>query len=179
MEANTVSLLSENRHIIISNLTSNSSLEDMKVRLAICKRGTFANKMHHFCPKRHNFQCPDQWKQFQQNCYYFSSNKKNWLEAQRSCASMDANLVVINKAEEQMFVARWLQGKYHWIGLSDSVSEGDWRWVDGTDYTSSVKFWDNNQPNGEDENCVTMFIEGKWHDWPCSFNHLLICEKSA
>ncbi|XP_072347434.1 CD209 antigen-like protein C isoform X2 [Scyliorhinus torazame] len=142
---------------------------DLKMELAQLKN----NKLLHI-------QCPDQWRLFQKNCYYFSSYKKNWTDAQKSCASMDANLVVINKADEQTFVKGWQNGKDHWIGLSDSISEGDWRWVDGTDYTSSIKFWDITQPNGDkEENCVTMFAEGKWHDWPCSFGHLSICEKSA
>ncbi|XP_038640892.1 CD209 antigen-like protein C isoform X2 [Scyliorhinus canicula] len=126
-----------------------------------------------------HIRCPDEWRLFQKNCYYFSSYKKNWTDAQKSCASMDANLVVINKAEEQTFVKGWQNDKDHWIGLSDLISEGDWRWVDGTDYTSSVKFWDISQPNGGEEHCVTMFTEGKWHDWPCNFGHLSICEKSA
>ncbi|XP_041033279.1 C-type lectin domain family 4 member A-like [Carcharodon carcharias] len=46
--------------------------------------------------------CPGQWRKFEQHCYYFSTNKKTWADAQKACASMDANLVVINKAEEQV-----------------------------------------------------------------------------
>ncbi|XP_078387657.1 C-type lectin domain family 4 member A-like isoform X2 [Cetorhinus maximus] len=46
--------------------------------------------------------CPGQWRKFEQHCYYFSTNEKTWIDAQRACASMDANLVVINKAEEQV-----------------------------------------------------------------------------
>ncbi|GCC19922.1 hypothetical protein chiPu_0018623 [Chiloscyllium punctatum] len=66
-------------------------------------------------------------------------DSKNWTEARRSCASLDANLAVIKKPEEQAFVKKWLVTKNYWIGLSDTVLEGDWRWVDGTNYTSSVK----------------------------------------
>ncbi|XP_059495927.1 CD209 antigen-like protein C [Stegostoma tigrinum] len=128
--------------------------------------------------------CPEHWRQFQQKCYYFSSDSKSWTEAQRSCASMDANLLVINKPEEQEFVKQWIASNDHWIGLTDSVSEADWRWVDGTDYTSSVKYWGSDQPNGKDqqgenENCAVTSKNAGWHDWPCSSLHYSICEKSA
>ncbi|XP_078387654.1 CD209 antigen-like protein C isoform X1 [Cetorhinus maximus] len=126
------------------------------------------------------FQCPDQWKQFQQHCYYISTNKKTWIDAQRACASMDANLVVINKAEEQTFVEKWLQVEDYWIGLSDSISEGDWRWVDGTDYTSSVKFWNKGEPNDfSNEDCAELSAIRKWNDRTCANSQNWICEKPA
>ncbi|XP_060711213.1 CD209 antigen-like protein C [Hemiscyllium ocellatum] len=130
------------------------------------------------------WKCPEHWRRFQQNCYYFSSESKNWTEAQRSCAMLDANLVVINKPEEQAFVEKWLANNGYWIGLRETVSEGDWRWVDGTDYTSSVKFWGSGQPNeknhqGVDEDCVVTHETAGWHDWPCNSLHYSICEKSA
>ncbi|GCC19748.1 hypothetical protein chiPu_0021141, partial [Chiloscyllium punctatum] len=130
------------------------------------------------------WKCPENWRRFQQNCYYFSLESKNWTEAQRSCALLDANLVVINKPEEQAFVEKWLANNGYWIGLRETVSEGDWRWVDGTDYTSSVKFWASGQPNGKDhqgvgEDCVMIDENAEWHDWSCSSLHYSICEKSA
>ncbi|XP_072420077.1 uncharacterized protein [Chiloscyllium punctatum] len=68
-------------------------------------------------------ECPENWRRFEQNCYYFSSESKTWTNAQRACASLDANLVVINKLEEQAFIKTWLQKKNRWIGLTDSISE--------------------------------------------------------
>ncbi|XP_059495926.1 hepatic lectin-like [Stegostoma tigrinum] len=122
--------------------------------------------------------CPEHWRQFQQKCYYFSSDSKSWTEAQRSCASKDANLLVINKPEEQEFVKKWLQNKEHWIGLTDSVAEGDWRWVDGTDYISSVKFWKNGEPNdASNEDCAQVYVDGEWNDRSCDTSLYWICEK--
>uniref|UniRef100_UPI00398F7217 hepatic lectin-like n=1 Tax=Pristiophorus japonicus TaxID=55135 RepID=UPI00398F7217 len=98
---------------------------------------------------------------------------------------MDANLVVINSAEEQAYVQRNVQRNVqhdYWIGLDDRVEEGKWRWVDGTDYVSSVKFWASGQPHStenEDEDCAVASNTGEWHDWPCSSIHFSICEKSA
>ncbi|GCB78168.1 hypothetical protein scyTo_0016794 [Scyliorhinus torazame] len=126
-------------------------------------------------------QCPDQWRWFQQNCYYFSSVTKDYTDAQRSCTSMHANLVVINSAEEKAFLQRWNQKGGHWIGLSDSICEGDWRWVDGTDYASSVKFWRQGEPNDDNNNedCAELHVCGEWNDLPCTVKQYWICEKSA
>ncbi|XP_072347365.1 CD209 antigen-like protein C [Scyliorhinus torazame] len=126
-------------------------------------------------------QCPDQWRWFQQNCYYFSSVTKDYTDAQRSCTSMHANLVVINSAEEKAFLQRWNQKGGHWIGLSDSICEGDWRWVDGTDYASSVKFWRQGEPNdaNNNEDCAELHVCGEWNDLPCTVKQYWICEKSA
>ncbi|XP_078387659.1 uncharacterized protein LOC144668993 isoform X2 [Cetorhinus maximus] len=129
-----------------------------------------------------HLQCPMQWTPFKQKLYYFSSHQATWGEAQRFCELMDANLAVINSAEEQMYI-QWNIQYDHWIGLTDATKEGKWHWVDGTDYASNVKFWYSNQPNGgeteEDEDCVVTTSDGKWHDWPCSSFHSTICEKSA
>ncbi|XP_067876901.1 CD209 antigen-like [Heterodontus francisci] len=119
----------------LSQLKSNVTGMSEETRSSLTELGTKLSQLQENLPRT---QCPDQWKLFQKNCYYLSSNTNNWAGAQRSCASMDANLVVINKAEEQAFIET-LIAKRSWIGLSDSISEGDWRWVDGTDYTSSVK----------------------------------------
>ncbi|XP_072925645.1 uncharacterized protein [Hemitrygon akajei] len=124
--------------------------------------------------------CPTEWTQFRKSCYQFSSGTQTWTEAQRHCASVDSHLVVINNAEEQDFLRRTLQNR-HWIGLSDVASEGDWRWVDGTDYSSSSTYWSEGEPNneGEGEDCAEIFDNGEWNDLPCDNRRGWICEKSA
>ncbi|XP_072925310.1 CD209 antigen-like protein C [Hemitrygon akajei] len=124
--------------------------------------------------------CPTQWTLFRNSCYRFSLSTKTWVEAQRQCASVDAHLVVINNAEEQDFLGENLQNRY-WIGLSDAASEGDWRWVDGTDYSSSSTNWMEGEPNDEKnaEDCVETLASGKWNDMPCDNNQHWICERSA
>ncbi|XP_072347430.1 asialoglycoprotein receptor 1-like [Scyliorhinus torazame] len=161
-----------------SQLKSNVTRLSEEVRSLLAEHKSQMSKQKENPPQ---VQCPDQWRRFQQNCYYFSLVTKNYTDAQRSCTSMHANLVVINSAEEKVFLQHWTHKGSHWIGLSDSISEGDWRWVDGTDYASSVKFWSPNEPNNRYnvEDCAELLVYGEWNDAPCNFHRYWICEKSA
>ncbi|XP_059846842.1 CD209 antigen-like protein C [Hypanus sabinus] len=121
--------------------------------------------------------CPKQWTRFRQSCYQISSGTANWKDAQSSCLSMNAHLFVSNNVAEQEYIKTNLRNT-SWIGLSDLVQEGNWRWVDGTDFSSSEKFWKAGEPNNEGhENCVEMFPDGKWNDKNCDALKNWICEK--
>ncbi|CAI5766361.1 Hypothetical predicted protein [Podarcis lilfordi] len=77
--------------------------------------------------------CPENWVLFEKHCYFFSTLKRPWLAAKQSCEKEGAHLVVINIQAEQSFLVKQLAGEQvFWIGLSDTVKEGEWRWVDGT-----------------------------------------------
>ncbi|XP_072925643.1 C-type lectin domain family 4 member E-like isoform X2 [Hemitrygon akajei] len=119
----------------------------------------------------------NKWKFFNHRLYYFSLSEVTSDEAQEFCASMNSKLVVINSGEEQAYIQE-NRKQDHWIGLRYSAKERTWLWVDGTSYTSNVKFWASDQPNGG-EDCCTVSDNGLWHDWPCNNNHFFICEKPA
>ncbi|XP_072925650.1 hepatic lectin-like isoform X3 [Hemitrygon akajei] len=145
--------------IIAVMLNTTTSIAGVKNELSQWKSDVAANfrKMEGTITKLQNDilhqsdnqpRCPTQWTLFRNSCYRFSLATSTWVEALRQCESVDAHLVVINNAEEQDFLTRNLQNRY-WIGLSDTASEGDWRWVDGTDYSSSSTNWMEGEPNDE------------------------------
>ncbi|KAJ0041607.1 hypothetical protein NL108_012602, partial [Boleophthalmus pectinirostris] len=83
--------------------------------------------------------CPPAWLLFKNSCYYYSipppNSKKNWADSRADCISRGGDLLVINNLEEQVILMTantnadlmWKMG--FWIGLTDTVSNGTWVWV--------------------------------------------------
>ncbi|KAM6471682.1 macrophage mannose receptor 1-like isoform 2-T2 [Liasis olivaceus] len=72
------------------------------------------------------------WTFFQGSYYFFSYSPGSWEVANQSCTSMGFHLVMINSIEEKGHVTTIMKTPSCWIGLTDQVLEGDWKWVDGT-----------------------------------------------
>ncbi|XP_053224508.1 low affinity immunoglobulin epsilon Fc receptor-like [Podarcis raffonei] len=123
--------------------------------------------------------CPENWVLFKKHCYFFSTSKGPWLAAKQSCVKEGAHLVVINIQAEQSFLVKLAGQQVFWIGLSDTVKEGEWRWVDGTPL--SISFWGPGEPNNalQGEDCATLLFNGKWNDAACHGNEYWICEQKC
>ncbi|XP_029622419.1 CD209 antigen-like protein A [Salmo trutta] len=78
--------------------------------------------------------CPEGWQKFESSWYFLSTVKKPWEESRDDCLKRGADLVIINSKMEQKFICGL--NKRAWIGLTDSVTEGTWKWVDGTPLTT-------------------------------------------
>ncbi|XP_058241003.1 CD209 antigen-like protein C [Hemibagrus wyckioides] len=120
------------------------------------------------------------WIYFNSNIYYISDEEKTWNESRQDCRQREADLVIINSTEEQKFIAKQLDWRRAWIGLTDRDTEGVWKWVDNTPLTTA--YWDEGQPNNEhnQEDCAEImgFPETKpWNDRNCSDSKLWVCEK--
>ncbi|XP_035864282.1 C-type lectin domain family 4 member F-like [Sander lucioperca] len=74
------------------------------------------------------------WEYFNGSFYYISSIEKTWQQSRDDCRQKGADLVIINSKEEQDFTRKFK--KSLWIGLTDSETEGTWKWVDGTPLTT-------------------------------------------
>jgi hypothetical protein len=99
--------------------------------------------------------------------YYRSTGTATWTQARSNCAAMGGYLVTITTSGEQSFIFNiWPSG---WIGLTDEVSEGTWRWVTGETY--SYKNWNSGEPNNAgNEDYVQFVSNGRWNDLPNNVN---------
>ncbi|XP_021475417.1 CD209 antigen-like protein A [Oncorhynchus mykiss] len=123
--------------------------------------------------------CQEGWRYFDYKFYFLSTEKKTWEESRQDCLERGADLVIINSREEQTFVFNLHLRA--WIGLSDSVTEGTWKWVDGTPLTTG--YWGKGQPDDRgQEDCAEIYYGQDdpvktWNDDKCGTNHNWICEK--
>uniref|UniRef100_A0A3B5QID9 C-type lectin domain-containing protein n=1 Tax=Xiphophorus maculatus TaxID=8083 RepID=A0A3B5QID9_XIPMA len=134
--------------------------------------------------------CEAGWEKHGGNCYYFSNSKSSWNDSRRSCADLGSDLVKIDSREEQSRLRGLMveDDDKFWIGLTDSVEEGKWFWVDGSPLDESFWYFDqpddlsvNNLPGAD---CVRMGEQVEdnlkcWHDRNCDYPQKSICEKTA
>uniref|UniRef100_A0A3P9MD85 C-type lectin domain-containing protein n=1 Tax=Oryzias latipes TaxID=8090 RepID=A0A3P9MD85_ORYLA len=115
--------------------------------------------------RRRKPRCPAGWIRFGSSCYFFSGESKSWDKARESCRTTEADLVVINSTDEKV-------DQPVWIGLTDKVQEGTWKWVDGSPLTL-------NQRYGEEDCAEIRETPGFWNDISCETSLRWICEKEA
>ena len=95
--------------------------------------------------------------------YYRSTGSAFWTDARQACANMGGYLVTVTSAAENNFIFNlWPSG---WIGLTDEVVEGQWRWVTGEPYSYSS--WNPGEPNNAGNEDYVQFVgAGRWNDLP-------------
>lgn len=99
--------------------------------------------------------------------YEFFQTKMQWKEAEVFCKNLGGHLVTITSQEEQDFIYSkfnsLIKKEGIAIGLTDEITEGDWRWVTGETFEYSN--WDYGEPNNQgNEDYALMKTNGKWND---------------
>jgi len=106
---------------------------------------------------------PADAKFFNGKWYRVYLEKLPWPMARDNCKALGGQLVVVPDAATWAFVKDLSEGAGLWLGATDEVTTGVWKWVDG----SAVKFsvWFKNQPDnagGKEHYLVTY--KGEWAD---------------
>ncbi|XP_076093446.1 perlucin-like protein [Mytilus galloprovincialis] len=126
-------------------------------------------------------ECDPGWEHRWNKCYYFSTEIRNWEDAETVCRQYGSHLVEVESADEDEYIRAYSRntGRSNWIGLRDSVTEGDWRWSQGgarPEYTN----WATNEPdNIFDQDCalLDLLYNYHWVSGVCWLGHNFICEK--
>ncbi|XP_078061288.1 low affinity immunoglobulin epsilon Fc receptor-like [Mustelus asterias] len=103
------------------------------------------------------FHCPSGWKMYNQSCYRFSTELKNWVSANQECESLNSQLIIINSKQKQDLIINSSEFKEsdYWIGLRDTKRDGNFTWVDGTPLRYPA--WARGEPNHWGiENCAAL-----------------------
>ncbi|MFK7981962.1 MAG: SdrD B-like domain-containing protein, partial [Saprospiraceae bacterium] len=116
--------------------------------------------------------------EFNGSRYYCSAeNNHTWLEARDKAIAAGGNLAVVCSQAENDFLQNGLMADYAWIGYSDRVSEGNFKWVTGEN--CGFTNWSQGEPNNSDGNeDFTRLLKstGKWTDRSPSFKAEFIME---
>ncbi|RVE67080.1 hypothetical protein OJAV_G00113640 [Oryzias javanicus] len=166
----------------LSDMTlKNSRLEDeikqLKDENEVINK-TLLDEIKQLKDKIEGQRCPETWMRFGHNCYYKSTEDKNWINSRRFCQYVGADLLVINSKEEQDFVSKLNPNAESWIGLygEHRSSKTEWKWVDGSLRTEA--FWENDFTDQPYEYyAVSLNAEGKWTNLYQTKNRNWICEK--
>jgi uncharacterized repeat protein (TIGR02543 family) len=109
----------------------------------------------------------------------------SWHEAKADAEARGGRLAVLNTAEKiaaaNQFLAKQQSTSRLFIGLTDEVEEGVWRWIDGS--LLSANNWDFGQPDNylgnEDYGELYAGQGGTWNDIIVNANLYYLLERSA
>ena len=97
------------------------------------------------------------------NSFYTIVDGLNWQGGENYAIKLGGHLASISSSEEDIFLKENFQRG--WIGLTDSASEGTWRWTDGSQVTYTN--WEVGQPDntrGIQHYAQAWTQSGKWDD---------------
>jgi hypothetical protein len=133
---------------------------------------------------------------FNGHTYWFCNNVRNWSTARSKCEAVGLNLARIDTAAENDFIRTQMTFGFWnkaWIGGSDTVTEGTWRWTFnnsrfwtgvgaplGTPFPGMFSNWAALQPdNFINQDCAQIKNDGFWTDDSCSGLERYICESGV
>eukprot|EP00105_Crassostrea_gigas_P002356 XP_011414857.1 PREDICTED: perlucin [Crassostrea gigas] len=131
-------------------------------------------------------QCPHLFYRGHNTCYRVVRIQATWPEALAYCEAYRAELAIIQSAEEQKLLENYikteaasLSSHTFWLGASDIMTEGDWRWAVTLDQVT-YQNWAQGAPNNGHNLAHCLHISGGsgflWKDGNCENKHYFVCE---
>jgi hypothetical protein len=126
-------------------------------------------------------------KTFGGSAYWFCNTTHTWTTARAKCTAAGYQFARIDTAAENGFIENEIASD-RWIGGSDLVTEGTWRWETGGDtfwlgdsHGAAVggahALWDSGEPSTlGSHDCLQVMGDGEWNADDCNDTEQYICE---
>merc|ERR1711976_418444 len=134
--------------------------------------------------------CPRDWVQYEDRCYYVITNAVNWFEADNYCTFLlpgtyKVHLAAINSPQEQQWLQNYLASepgyrfRNFWTSGNNLDRRVGWKWS-STGGAVSYTNWAPGEPNASGE-CMQIWGEVgyQWDDADCYGPINFICEVGA
>ena len=118
------------------------------------------------------------FKVFNGHTFKFYDKALTWADAKTACEAVGGHLATSTSAEKNAFLTG-LTSKTVWLGGTDEVTEGVWKWITGEAW--SYTNWNNpQQPDNaggvEHYLCINYGGAGLWNDYTPTITLCFICE---
>ncbi|XP_061629059.1 galactose-specific lectin nattectin-like [Phyllopteryx taeniolatus] len=119
--------------------------------------------------------CPKGWTRLDCHCYIFQDEQRAFADAESVCQIIHGNLASIHSDLENAFLLELIRAGgeegQSWIGLHDTIADGDYIWTDGSDQdflNFNVNASPNPEPNSANGDCVEIDEDdGLWQTAEC------------
>ncbi len=113
-----------------------------------------------------------------QTCFYQDTTQRSWSDAEAECQSRGSDwhlATVLDAGQDAFLYSTFSYSIDNWIGLSDTASEGDLVWADGTALGAYTN-WNGGSPDSDD--CgAKRNEEGQWNMRDCGELRPSLCSK--
>lgn len=112
--------------------------------------------------------------------HVFIREWKTWLEARDYCKSEGGFLAEMKTDEQHSEVFRLITDTGFdrmWLGASDHLAEGDWKWSRDNSSVDMTQFWGAIQPNAiqEDDDYMCIWNNGALYDCYSTARYPFVC----
>uniref|UniRef100_A0A8B9H6C7 C-type lectin domain-containing protein n=1 Tax=Astyanax mexicanus TaxID=7994 RepID=A0A8B9H6C7_ASTMX len=107
--------------------------------------------------------------------YIFINEEKTWHEAQSYCREHHTDLASVRNGREKRKIKQAGNGVNFWIGLFKDTNDS-WEWSDQS--SSSLRYWNSNQPDQSKCAAASVKDQGQWHDIECTDQRPFICHEN-
>ena len=122
------------------------------------------------------------WKAFKGALYAKGEEDLTWQEARVKCQEAGGDLATIHTWEVHKFILdEWGHSFNAWIGLTDSETEGVYKWASGVPFEYHNWYPSCTAPQQDSNDCVTWesFVDGRWDEKNCDNPEKFFCQKGT